>query len=126
MKYLFLVPVAFLLVACSDTMDMKKTTTSTVQTTPTTHIQMTVEGMDYVPDNFVVPVNTPIKWTITNNSSGCMNTIQAPELGIKLTDLGEIGKITEFTFIATEAKEYGFTCSMGMGKGTITAVNVDK
>jgi plastocyanin domain-containing protein len=86
-------------------------------------IKMTASGSKDTPNYFKVKVGVPVRWEITGtNSLGCNGAIISSKLFsdiISLTPGGTV--IKEFT--PQSAGKFGFSCTMGMVRGTIEVVN---
>ena len=86
-------------------------------------IQMTASGFEDSPNYFKVKAGIPVKWEITGgNSLGCNGAIISNKLFNGQVDLtsGQL-KVKEFT--PQSAGTFGFSCTMGMIRGTIEVVN---
>lgn len=83
-------------------------------------VRMAVGYAGYSPNQFSVRVGVPVKWIIDGSQGGgCAMAFQAPQLGIRqILSRGE--NVIEFT--APNPGTYQFSCSMGMYRGSITAV----
>ena len=85
-------------------------------------IQMTASGSGDSPNYFKVKAGIPVKWEITaGNSLGCNNGLISQIFNgqISLTP----GQVTVKEFTPTTAGVFGFSCSMGMIRGTIEVIN---
>lgn len=77
-------------------------------------------GGPYDPDELTVKAGVPVQWQINGvNVAGCISGLQSPKLGVR-TFLRPGQNTVEFT--APSAGKYVFSCSMGMYRGVITAV----
>jgi plastocyanin domain-containing protein len=83
-------------------------------------INMAVTPYGYEPSTFAVQEGKPVRMIIDGTQvSGCTRYITSPQLGFnKRLEAGE--NIIEFT--PPGKGTYGFSCSMGMVRGTITVV----
>jgi hypothetical protein len=79
-------------------------------------IYMTVDYTGYTPNTFTLQKNKPVRWLINvTQITGCTNEIIVPSLNIKKQlELGQ----NIITFTPTEAGSIGFSCWMGMVRGT--------
>lgn len=76
-------------------------------------VDMRVEGLDYVPNRFVVKQGIPVEWRIdASRAAGCGRILIAPGLGIR-TFLSASGT-TVLTFTPDQVGEFAFNCGMGM------------
>jgi len=92
-------------------------TVSSVKTEQQQIIEMTVYGDAYEPNVLRVKAGVPVLWKITgSNSMGCAQSLVSRSLGIS-ADLQP--GLNEFTFTPTKTGTYGFSCAMGMVRGTI-------
>jgi uncharacterized protein len=86
-------------------------------------IKMTASGSGDSPNYFKVKAGIPIKWEITaGNSLGCNGAIISNNLfdgAINLTP----GQISIKEFTPETPGTYGFSCTMGMIRGTIEVIN---
>jgi sulfite exporter TauE/SafE len=86
-------------------------------------IKMDASARGYSPNNFIVKVNQPVRWEITDTgTSGCTNAVISPGLfdgQIRLTR-GETS-VKEFT--PTRTGTFRFSCWMGMINGTMEVTN---
>jgi len=82
-------------------------------------IEMDQTGAGYVPRNFTVKVNQPVRWLIHSKSRSCAASINAPEFGIS-QELVNGDNIVEFTPKTTGS--FAFSCFMGMYRGNILVV----
>ena len=86
-------------------------------------IQMTASGSEDSPNYLKVRVGVPVKWEITGtNSLGCNGAIVARNLFSDTVALTPGGTITK-EFTPTTIGKFGFSCTMGMVRGTIDVVN---
>lgn len=83
-------------------------------------IRMTVEGIDYVPAEFQVEVNRPVRFIVDGtNAEGCVKYFSIPSL--KINEKLKPGEnIYEFT--PQKTGKIPFSCSMGMVFGSINVV----
>jgi len=80
-------------------------------------INLGIANYNYDPDVITVEANKPVK--IIGNMQqlqGCLRAFSIPQLGISKVFRAN-DNVIEFT--PTEKGRYGFTCSMGMGRGTL-------
>ncbi len=86
-------------------------------------IAMTASGSGDSPNYFKVRAGVPVKWEITGgNSLGCNGAIVSAQLfdgQINLTP----GQVAVKEFTPQAAGTFGFSCTMGMIRGTIEVVN---
>jgi sulfite exporter TauE/SafE/copper chaperone CopZ len=76
-------------------------------------VDMRVEGLDYVPNRFVVKQGIPVEWRIdASKAAGCGRILIAPGLGIR-TFLSASGT-TVLTFTPDRVGDFAFNCGMGM------------
>ncbi|HXF87253.1 MAG TPA: sulfite exporter TauE/SafE family protein [Xanthobacteraceae bacterium] len=76
-------------------------------------VNMRVEGLDYVPNRFVVKQGILVEWRIdASRAAGCGRILIAPGLGIR-TFLSASGT-TVLTFTPDQVGEFAFNCGMGM------------
>jgi sulfite exporter TauE/SafE/copper chaperone CopZ len=86
-------------------------------------IQMTASGSGDSPNYFKVKVGIPVKWEITGgNSLGCNGAIISTNLFDGAVDLTP-GQVAVKEFTPQTAGTFGFSCTMGMIRGTIEVVN---
>ena len=86
-------------------------------------IQMTASGFEDSPNYFKVKAGIPVKWEITGgNSLGCNGAIISNKLFNGQVDLTS-GQLTVKEFTPQSAGTFGFSCTMGMIRGTIEVVN---
>ncbi|MFH1089216.1 MAG: sulfite exporter TauE/SafE family protein [Candidatus Uhrbacteria bacterium] len=80
-------------------------------------IKMNVTGSGYSPNVLRVKVGIPVRWQIYgSNDMGCAQGLIARSFGIE-ADL--VSGLNELTFIPTKTGNFGFSCGMGMVRGTI-------
>jgi plastocyanin domain-containing protein len=86
-------------------------------------IKMIASGSEDDPNYFKVRAGIPVKWEITaGNSLGCNGAIISNSLfagEIELTP----GQVSIKEFTKQTPGNYGFSCTMGMIRGTIEVVN---
>ena len=86
-------------------------------------IKMTASGSEDSPNYFKVKVGVPVRWEITaSNSLGCNAAIVSNKLfsgQIALTP----GQVSIKEFTPQSPGIYGFSCTMGMIRGTMEVVN---
>ena len=84
---------------------------------------MTASGSEDSPNYFKVKVGVPVRWEITaSNSLGCNAAIVSNKLfsgQIALTP----GQVSIKEFTPQSPGIYGFSCTMGMIRGTMEVVN---
>jgi len=86
-------------------------------------IKMTASGSKDSPNYFKVRVGVPVRWEITgSNSLGCNGAIISNKLFQGQVDLTP-GQVTTKEFTPQTAGTFGFSCTMGMIRGTIEVVN---
>jgi len=86
-------------------------------------IQMTAAGNGDSPNYFKVKAGVPVKWEITGgNSLGCNGAIISTQLFDGAVDLTP-GQVSVKEFTPSKPGMYGFSCTMGMIRGTIEVVN---
>lgn len=77
-------------------------------------------GSAYDPDVLTVKAGVPVRWEIDGvNVAGCISYLQSPKLGIGI-QLKQGPNVVEFT--PKKPGSYGFSCSMGMFRGTINVI----
>ncbi|MGA2418007.1 MAG: sulfite exporter TauE/SafE family protein [Candidatus Staskawiczbacteria bacterium] len=86
-------------------------------------IQMTATGSGDSPNYFKVKVGVPVRWEITaGNSLGCNGAIISTQLFDGAVDLTP-GQVAIKEFTPQTAGTFGFSCTMGMIRGTIEVIN---
>ena len=86
-------------------------------------IQMTASGSGDSPNYFKVKAGVPVKWEITGgNSLGCNGAIVSNSLFSDAIDLTP-GQVATKEFTPQTAGTFGFSCTMGMIRGTIEVIN---
>lgn len=82
---------------------------------------MRVNASGYRPNTFLIKKNIPVRWEINgDNVFGCQGYLVVPKLGIqKLLESGK--NIIEFT--PKESGLIGFSCGMGMYRGSFSVVD---
>jgi len=86
-------------------------------------IKMNASASGYSPSYIKVKAGIPIRWEITDTgTSGCTNAIISRSLFPGQIDLTP-GQVSIKEFIIDRSGKYGFSCWMGMVKGTFEAVN---
>jgi plastocyanin len=85
-------------------------------------VSMKVNPDSYEPSNLTIKAGLKTIWKIdATEAAGCIRSLVSRQLGIKkLLDQGE--NTVEFTAPSVPGT-YGFSCSMGMYRGTFTVVN---
>ena len=89
-------------------------------------IKMTVFSVKYSPDYFKVKAGVPVRWEITSSGQpGCASgmVIANGLVNGPIYLNPNAGQVAIAEFTPKNAGTYKFTCSMGMVKGTIEAVN---
>lgn len=88
-------------------------------------IKMTASGSADSPNYFKVRAGVPVRWEITGASSlGCNGAIVSNSLFDGQVDLTP-GQVAVKEFTPQSAGTFGFSCTMGMIRGTIEVVNAD-
>jgi len=83
-------------------------------------LRMVVNPSGYTPSSFTVRAGVPTKWEVDGtNAAGCISVLVSRPLGVK--KLLERGSNT-IELAALAPGTYPFSCSMGMYRGTITAL----
>ncbi|MCX6722895.1 MAG: sulfite exporter TauE/SafE family protein [Candidatus Staskawiczbacteria bacterium] len=86
-------------------------------------IQMTASGSEDSPNYFKVKAGVPVRWEITGaNSLGCNGAIISTNLFDGTVDLTP-GQVAVKEFTPKTPGTFGFSCTMGMIRGTIEVVN---
>ena len=86
-------------------------------------IQMTATGSSDSPNYFKVKAGVPVRWEITGgNSLGCNGAIISTNLFDGQIDLTP-GQVAVKEFTPQTPGTYGFSCTMGMIRGTIEVTN---
>jgi sulfite exporter TauE/SafE len=76
-------------------------------------MQMEAKGFEYVPKEFTLKLNVPVRWEIYNSGAiGCANAVYAPGLYEEVILLKP--GLNTFEFTPTNAGVYKISCSMGM------------
>ena len=84
---------------------------------------MTASGSKDTPNYFKVKVRIPVRWEITaSNSLGCNGAIISSKLFDGAVDLTP-GQVSVKEFTPQNAGTFGFSCTMGMIRGTMEVVN---
>jgi len=87
-------------------------------------IAMTASGSGDSPNYFKVRAGVPVKWEITGSDSlGCNGAIISAQLFDGQVDLTP-GQVAVKEFTPQTAGIFGFSCTMGMIRGTIEVVDV--
>ena len=79
-------------------------------------IVLGAKELNYYPDTIKVKVNQPVEITLDESVSGCLRSFSIRELGILQYAQTPNDKIV---FTPTEKGSFTFSCSMGMGSGTL-------
>ena len=86
-------------------------------------IKMTASGSKDSPNYFKVKAGIPVRWEITaSNSLGCNGAIISGKLFDGAVDLTP-GQVTIKEFTPQTSGVFGFSCTMGMIRGTMEVVN---
>jgi heme/copper-type cytochrome/quinol oxidase subunit 2 len=86
-------------------------------------IQMTAGGSGDSPNYFKVKAGIPVDWEITaSNSLGCNGAIISASLFDGTINLVP-GQVSKKEFTPQTAGKFGFSCTMGMIRGTIEVIN---
>ena len=86
-------------------------------------ISMTASGNGDSPNYFKVKAGVPVRWEITGgNSLGCNGAIISTNLFDGAVDLTP-GQVAVKEFTPQTAGTFGFSCTMGMIRGTIEVIN---
>lgn len=86
-------------------------------------ISMTASGSGDSPNYFKVKAGVPVKWEITGGDSlGCNGAIISTNLFDGAVDLTP-GQVAIKEFTPATAGTFGFSCTMGMIRGTIEVIN---
>jgi plastocyanin domain-containing protein len=86
-------------------------------------IKMVASGNGDDPNYFKVKAGVPVRWEITGgNSLGCNGAIISTNLFSDAVDLTP-GQVSVKEFTPQTAGTFGFSCTMGMIRGTIEVVN---
>ena len=86
-------------------------------------IKMTASGSRDNPNYFKVKAGIPVRWEITGgNSLGCNGAIISRNLFDGTVDLTP-GQLSVKEFTPKSPGTYGFSCTMGMIRGTIEVIN---
>ncbi|MFA6475679.1 MAG: sulfite exporter TauE/SafE family protein [Patescibacteria group bacterium] len=85
-------------------------------------VNMAVDGISYAPASITLKQGVPVEWHIDgSNASGCAQTIMIPSLNI--TKQLSAGTDNVITFTPTTTGKIGFSCPMGMARGSFTVVS---
>ena len=79
-------------------------------------ITLGMKNYNYYPNTIRVKANQPVEITLDSTVVGCYRSFTIRSLGVKKYSASPSEKIT---FTPTEKGTFGFSCSMGMGTGTI-------
>ena len=80
------------------------------------NVVLSVKNLNYYPNTITVKANQPVKIKLDDSVAGCLRSFAIRELGIQKY-LKTPQETLEFT--PTEKGTYRFSCSMGMGYGTL-------
>lgn len=84
-------------------------------------VNMSVEGLKYVPSSFTIKKGIPVEWRVDGkNAAGCAGVITIPKMGIQ--EFLAKDKETIVAFTPTQAGTLPFTCSMGMTSGKFIVI----
>lgn len=76
-------------------------------------IEMTVSGLDYMPNRFVVKAGVPVEWRIdAKEAEGCGRILISRSLGLQ--KFLSASETTVISFTPMQPGEYSFNCGMGM------------
>jgi sulfite exporter TauE/SafE/copper chaperone CopZ len=76
-------------------------------------VNMKVDGLDYIPNQFTVTQGVPVEWNIdAEHAQGCGRILIAPRLGIRKLLYGFAVNTVKFT--PQETGDFYFNCGMGM------------
>jgi uncharacterized protein len=76
-------------------------------------VNMKVDGLDYIPNQFTVTQGVPVEWNIdAEHAQGCGRILIAPRLGIRKLLYGFAINTVKFT--PQETGDFYFNCGMGM------------
>lgn len=85
-------------------------------------LKMNASSRGYFPNQFIVKVNIPVRWEITDTgASGCTNAVISKGLFNDTISLNP-GQTSIKEFTPTEPGTYKFSCWMGMVSGVIEVV----
>lgn len=82
----------------------------------TQHITLGIEGSNYAPNTIRVVAEKPVSITLDSSVTGCYRSFNIKELGVSKYSKSPGETIT---FTPKKAGTYRFSCSMGMGYGTL-------
>lgn len=86
-------------------------------------VKMEQDGSGYSPDSFTIQKGIPVKWIINSTDPfTCAASILVPQFQIAKA-LSKGDNIIEFT--PTEVGEIGFSCNMGMYRGSFTVIEAE-
>ncbi len=86
-------------------------------------VTISMQGYRYQPEPIRVLVDVPVRFTVDLSTvTGCMRSIQIPELGVS-GQVSSANNVIEFT--PTKTGTFRMTCSMGMGQGMIIVQDAD-
>src|SRR3989344_3610484 len=74
------------------------------------------KNLNYYPNTFTVEAGKPVELTLDNSVKGCLRSFIIRDLGVSKYAKALADKII---FTPTKKGSFTFTCSMGMGYGTI-------
>ena len=82
----------------------------------TQKITLGTRNYNYYPNEFSVKANQPVEITLDDSVRGCLRSFSIRDLGISKFSQNPSQKIV---FTPTQIGSFKFSCSMGMGYGTI-------
>ena len=98
----------------------EKTDTAVQQTNQaqgdTQKITLSEKNFNYYPDTITVQAGKPVEITLDSSINGCLRSLAIPDLGIAKYARTAAEKIV---FTPTKKGTFKFSCSMGMGFGTL-------
>jgi len=77
------------------------------------------KNLNYYPNTFTVEAGKPVELTLDNSVKGCLRSFIIRDLGVSKYAKALADKII---FTPTKKGSFTFTCSMGMGYGTIIVI----
>lgn len=83
-------------------------------------INLSAQGLNYILDKQTVQANKPVK-IIANVSTlqGCLKSFVFPQFNVRKVFTPNDNFVE---FIPTQKGTFAFSCSMGMGRGTLTVI----
>ncbi len=82
-------------------------------------VTLGTKDYNYWPNEITVKAGKPVELTMDSSVKGCLRSFAIRDLGISGYSKNPAEKIT---FTPTQKGAFKFTCSMGMGYGTINVV----